>query len=716
MTELNRTTELSQTKTAAPSGRELQTRDSLTISSLARPSDPSAENVNELTGNWKQTNTFQSSSGLEGDLEGYIAENSAQQQQQKQWYINEFGELVINKATQYSAGKYTCLAGGRQSEVLLDVLMDSFPDKGSEQAFTMEDVRFERASSDVKVETSAPIQRMVPTSKTTESSSVSVEASSTESSPLNYDDHGAGNGPIERNWQMPDSGGSTKRESNSPKGDNENDYEATTKAENGNGLNPLSVDKDSSLSGPNSIKTLEGDAENKFEPGQARLFPTDEMPAKSINGPSSLDMRATLDDNTNWGDIWGLEDARLNSKKINNATKWRFMPQYRHHPVHLVKTETIQAEDLKLVPGFLYTKHRLNCPVTGQKAHREHIHPLARALCSISVNWHGPKLSAGDTDKLKCYHLVKRLVAEILGGTWTESETGQQQHRHPGDCYDPLLEVEWFKNGERLEFDTNGRARDISLNLKLIDFFEQFSVTSNSTGADSTNNADAGTGNREDSIEAGTEARDVRRAAEVLEAKPSSPSRPQIKWTCPLKGRTLEIDGVRKESAGRYTCALRLSISKLDRIIQNLQRLNEAQWATKRSAAAPHDNDISSCDEPSPFGCHARSQDEQQSSSASGTRIESWQTIKSPTGSNVPNLEGTPERVANNLDSIILAGGDSPARRAALLESILKRTLAKKPALIYIKQLLSRLRNSLTSIQTFSVVVSERAGKFRSEN
>lgn len=89
--------------------------------SLTSSSVGGGGNVNELVGKRKLENNNMPTTAT--TTRGKKQE--AEQEETSEWYTNEFGELVINKVSLYFAGKYTCLVAGQQSEVLLDVLMDT---------------------------------------------------------------------------------------------------------------------------------------------------------------------------------------------------------------------------------------------------------------------------------------------------------------------------------------------------------------------------------------------------------------------------------------------------------------------------------------------------------------------------------------------------------------------------------------------------------------
>lgn len=550
--------------------------------------------------------------------------------QQPAWYVNNLGELVISEVSRYFAGKYTCLSGGRQSEVLLDVLADA----DGQQALASEQARAigPKPSRDI-VGASNP--------KSGDSISGKLDFSADQR-------RVAGNEPIEKKEGFESKTGNAAAGSHllgdqpsASIGQPEIGVHSLQRPDSDDDDDESPVDNNPSLDESNSIITPKGGADGAALTAGNKEAEKIETLGRDI-GESGTDELATNNNNNN---------------KINVSQR------RSRHPVHVVKSQAIQWADLKLVPGFLYTKQHLYCPVTGRTGLQlDHIYPLLRTFCPLhhppptTITTSSPATTTSTAHNnlaIRCYLLAQRLIYRLAA---SNNEQGDY-------CSAPMLDLLWFKDGRRLEFDAYGRGKG-QLNVKLI------------------NSSDGNIG----------------RPIPELVALPEHPNR-SSKMICPPSGRTLEIDGLRNEAAGRYNCALKLSPDKLRKIIGQLRQWNEPGKAVKwRNSIVVHDNDISA----SLLGALSQQRGQQRDV------LLQIETDGRPTNRS-REVREQPGPGSSGVQPLL-------AQRIGLLESILRGKMSSERALNHIEELVaswssSRVPDPLVSVQTFSLLVDERPGK-----
>lgn len=620
-------------------------------------------------------------------------------------YINEFGELVINKVSKYFAGKYTCLAYHGQSEVLLDVLVNS-------QASN--NVRPEKA---LKLDGSTD-QAHVNHKMASESGIAHEELIDNSGVYLNSDGHRTGNGPIEGRSQQQESADEADNKSSildqinrEPNGaQNKDNFDGEDKSK-GEDETILSVD---SISTKHLSQYKTRMAGKKLKPpkrGGIIVKPENiddkiEREAEILETTFDSPKRVILDKNGGVQDVTQSSNYRLNFQRIS---------------AQIVKSEIIQLDDLKNIPGFLYSKQHLYCPLGHLQW--KHIYPLVKPLCPSD-----PRVISSE---FRCYHLAWRLISMIVSESFSS-----ERNRVSDSCDSSILDILWFKDGDQLEFDTSGIEISSNLNIKLINILEQFSE-----------NADFISFSTESTQEHQREKSGEGRIGENLtKANMSS------KWICPLRGRTIEIDGVRKDSVGRYTCALRMRISKLRKIIHKLYKLNRQgpfhhQYRSNHikrpsldtsyldgtlleidATARLSGNDISCCNGQDEFsiGGITRSQQQEQQhqdgeDSIKGLFKGDVQAERAPMNIEAIKSEGSIEsnqspKSYEEMDNVtsraIKTNSDHPlTKQIAIFKSILERRFSREQWLEYMEQQFSRLQDPLAVIQSFSLLVPERPGK-----
>lgn len=656
----------------------------------------SSENANEYVQVRKRANMSARGSGQNNTNNVQLRDK---EQLASELYINEFGELVINKVSQYFAGKYTCLANHRQSEVLLDVLVNSQAanNVGSERALKLGSA--DQANAYLKMVRESDRLPSIAHGELIDNSGVY----------LNSDDHETGNGPIEGRGQQQSAESADNKLSildqinsgpNGAQNEDNSDVEAKSK-NNGTKLTAeslsiehlsrneplLKVERElrSSERDDNILKSKKID--NRDEP-ETENFETTSDSTKPVVLNEEEKQNKTISSN-----------VRLNLQRI---------------PAQIVESEIIRLDDLKNIPGFLYTKQHLYCPIGH--LHWKHIYPLLRPFCPYD-----PRMVS---NKFRCYHLIWRLISRIV----SESFTGEQGVS--SDCDNSILDILWFKDGNQLNFDNNGREKKSNLNIKLINILEQFSANASLVSSPPEwQHYDEPSGDNS-----------VENYPNLPKANLSS------KWICPLRGRTIEIDGVGKESIGRYTCALRMRISKLRGIIQKLYKLNrhghshhhphshynrklplDSTLLEIDAARRPTNNDISCCNGLDEFSIGGNTTlrqrvkrreegkekegpfklDAQVSKVAMST--ETMETENSTKSNQSPRFDEEMDKVTSQP---IKTNSNHPlTKQIAIFKSILEGRFSREQWLEYMGQQLSRLQDPLAVIQSFSLLVAERSGE-----
>lgn len=607
-------------------------------SRLGSPNLDSDFTEEDLT-SWHEVGRFKSSQDDGNELaeERKLVDLNSVDPKGAQWHINKFGELVTDRVSKYLAGRYTCLADGRQTEVLLDVLPISgtgqqheVQNQDSGQMRLRKRDRWARASDDVA---HLEITKESGFSVGDRFDDVDSPSSSVTASNL------AAESQVGWNFDAP------------------------------------------RLAKPHNSLDLNG-------------FQNDGQAAHSLlrqrvsSGPA-------------------IQHARGNHRA-------------QHTQIHLVDSETVRAEDLKLIPGFLYTRQQLICPVSsfGTALSVDQIDSLSRGLCPMSLISNSSSKSQ-DADREACELLASRLTSWLVNS------------RHLFNCSSWPLELVWFKDGVKLEFDSaSGRVSNSDLDIKLTD---STSLDPDNVGYTSSNRVRPGNSIRQtkQQLQRDFQAASGGSGPKLLSmptAVTTTATIPQVKspkqGMCFRRGRVLVIDGVQRDSAGYYTCALQLSVAKLERIIQRLQEQmnsNERDTATTNREKYPLETRQAAngirlfavADEnKTPKSASPENQAELSESLVADqfhTETSAIKTIEFNTSGGSGN---NPEDEMEHELRILVDDGDSMMKRIALMKLVLADRFASKQSLATVKRLLSSLENPVATMQTFSLVVASRAGKF----
>lgn len=604
--ELNQTTELSRTTTSNNQLGQIGTA-SPTISGSRVPllNSVISENVNEPVDRRKLVNTPRQSSSLHSNVWA------------REWYIGKFGELVINKVSQHHSGKYTCLVSGGQSEVLLDVLMDSSTDAKQWKAFLganwLEPTIVEENKPGGAKQASG-LDPSVDMKSHSRSGLVSQESNTFE------------NVPIE---------GQTGRLLDENRGVG------------------VRVENDSRVDGSSSIKL------NLIRLSRDYPMPVTGSQPASISMLSSPDGKSSQIAPPRFVEEETLEKtlapATTSPRCGRKSIQLDVNRNRQFNPVHLVRSEIIQWNDLKSVPGFLYTRQQLHCPVG--------VDPLQfQADAIVNALYPGNLRLTPDDDKiglrLRYESFAKRLIYHIA--------TSRQSNLN---CPPSPLDLIWLKDGAELKFDSNGKESDKILNLRLIN-------TSN-------HSSDGGNYGSVTPLFS-KEASNSKNVTRFLEGSKSFGT----KLECPFEGQILEIDGMRSDDAGLYTCAFKL----------NVQKLIESIRCPRRSDGQPEldrDNHKFCCD-----GAECSSAKCDQISKQKA-HIERQETVEL----NSKLEDSEPEKSLSFSKKLILD-----------LEAIFGMAPGHEQSLDKVERLLSCLPDTLTAVQNFSLVVVERPGKLKNRD
>lgn len=542
--------------------------------------------------------------------------NSIPPQTSPEWYINAFGELIISNVSQYWAGTYTCIVDGTERELVLHVLVAS---DSSNYHHKIQDTNFKESLD-----------------RHSKSSLVFFDSDKASSFDSNYQTNDAtqeaGRGSIEERKY-------TDELQERPK----------------------------LLGQTNNLQGLR-DAHRLFdESGSSNNFPSNELDSITTTVGNVFGEENEQQYNLKFaksGQNLRLKVKPFAKPAIRTRNISRSRRSFRRRPVHLIKSETILMEDLKLISGFLYTKQQLHCPVAG--LNNILISRLADALCYSSNN---AKEALVEEQSLldNCRQLAHLIISSLL-------DIGNNTISNVNRC-SSLTDITWFRENRRLKFDRNGRGTDTKLNVKLIDIQEQISAQDGARDKKNTNNQDI--------------------------IGPSSSIRSS---SCLPPTRKLEIDGIRKSNTGHYTCAYKLNKSTILSKLRAASQLTRSPFVNKWNNFIS-DNDISYCDEDDTSCKMLASSTNSQTSSilASETKttltsVTSGHPLSTTMPINLIEMEPTSDVVSLH-------------QRLETLKSILTGTIGLNQSLNYIEQALTSMGNPLATVQKFSLVVIDRPGK-----
>lgn len=729
--------------------------------------DKKEKNLNELDKKRKLLNLpttklatfgYQSLEVLAGDKDATTAtQNNGSNEQ---WHINKFGELVINKVSKYFAGKYTCLYGGEQSELLLDVLTDNTDDKNKigadvegqeenapEAASKMQfkEETLEQADADTSDGSEDPQRHKKADGDATnaaldaafERSSKKRQSGETRKLPEEFEDSEAGNSQIEA--KGPEKVGE--------------DAKSAVGGGSGAATSTLADVGQPALAEQWRAFTLYDVSKSVTTTEQPSDFSLDKDSSprqiNSINTPGGDVGRQVRNYFLNVDKI----DAPLNEQPYQFATS-RLAHHSQRRPLHFDENEIVSSEDLGSIPGLLYTKQQFHCPalrqidligyLDGQIDH------LIGAFCPSNLKSERNFING---ENLECHKLARRLIFRLIKIDCARYHETLDESSFGSICAETatsFLDIVWFKDGEQLQFDSNGRSTNPKLNVKLIDLLDRYRALNNRRSGE-VFSEHRGPRKTNDflSIAHNNIAASLlnpRKSRNNNKQRPETTTNTRIKWpACPLKGLTLEIDGIRKDNAGRYTCALKLSIPKLGKVLKSLGQLNESSLAIKW-ANCVRGNDILCCDGPekreekseptgttmATFGPYFVSETSNQKTQSfvvevplpgrkMGPAFDSVAPIERPKDENHQHESRHNSTGPINLDennrmdeAIVLARGDSLSGRITILGSILNASIPSEKFLDYIEQVTtsnSRTSMPFTELQTFTLAVSERPGK-----
>lgn len=521
-----------------------------------------------------------------------------QQRRQHHWYVSQFGELVIGNVSRHLAGKYTCLFGGQQSEVVLDVLAVAARPAGRSIRVNTSDsidqsLRVDRRSAQEQPQREGDRELRV---------GIGADAGLDEGGQRRQVtlDNGAGRGipPVES--------GSSPAVSNAQ--DSAQDMQASANEVQiiDRNLPDDSPDDDDCSGAPAAAPTHSADSFDRDSDSgeQTQLVAAPANCSRSAGlsisaspvpplAPSSSQTDAIMS-----AKIRRSAPVRPSGQQVKQAKN---APQISL-PAHVIVDETVTGEDLKNIAGILYTRQQFFCPFELLAAHQiksgAYLSPLSGVVCRPRSDAKGER-NNNKSLLQRCKSLLGKLLQSVLAKycrRQVRSRRPQQQSIATSSTFEligSVLEIDWAKDGRLLEFDREtGRGLNIGDNVKLIDsisghganrgayghsettstlsddILSQQQRASKVFGDESTNrNDNKTTESTENEIEIGTDTETDLYC--YAAAGPTDVETPLVRLG---KGRLLEIDGLGKENAGRYSCTTRLSTSKLDKIIKSLRR------------------------------------------------------------------------------------------------------------------------------------------------
>lgn len=602
------------------------------------------------------------------------------------WFVNEFGELVISRVSRYFAGKYTCLAAGRQSELMLNVLR--LDEAGTEEEEGSGGNHGQQQRLD-----GSPTDRGESFDRPPADESELAEKFAKETTPEEPDkslkaggDYRSGSGRIA-------SGGAESAGRRRPNG-------------SGRGQDPAGkLDRGRAMGSARTRVALEG----------ATLSPLP-VPAGTgagTGGPFGAPPigQTTTEANSNVGSHRAdrrveLEPARRRMRPPLQSPTTTTRP-HRRRQIHYVESETVGPAELRFIPGLLYTKQLFHCPVlrSGElnRALDEHLQPIGEQFCRAFDIDSETSPGVGRRCRDLAFRLLKLLARSGCGLSPGELKWPSGSDWCPRSATWPL-EVVWFKDGRQLHSDEQTES---GLNIKLIDLLDQYKI------------GNAPDGSARHPGAAGQRWAPVPSGQGSLQDQPDG-LRPAP--MCPPEGLILEIDGIKKDNAGHYTCALKLSVPKLRQILEALRRRNEGSLAIKWPNCV-HDNDISCCDGDGQAveavgrlaGSRERSNHFADARNASRPRRQEVGGQPTLIGFEPSRGElGAQQQGAQVAEpSWGSRENNGSDRRAALMESIFNGSAPSERSLNYLERaLLDSLKSiPITRLQTFALVVSERPGK-----
>lgn len=630
------------------------------------------ENVNEQT-------TVRKDSNLE------FGEQEPCQCNGARWYVNKFGELIINRITADLAGKYTCLVLGKQSDLILHVVAI---DNSSNSPIA----RHRRTFEDGMI--------IVPA---TEQSDISA---SQQTLPAADTDRGVGD-------------------------------DATTwaKASNGSRQSVTGSELRTSTSAF-PLKLVDTTISNLFDGDHKSV---EENLLGSAADVSSLSQLKSVQDHTKVRETWdgqevgnqsasaaGLADKIIESEGVKSMRSIyeRADPRaaplildakvWIKAPIQSVRLECIQPSYLKSIPSLIFTKQKLHCPIWRFEAEfrQNFVLTLGQTLCSslgareVESLWSGRRAFAHSSE---CHDLV--------GSFFSQMDTP----RSGDNCNASILELGWFKDGEQLEFDDGtgkGFAEGPASNVRLINFCDQLDTGAASVSSCVVVGEQKKSTSDSDKNSNPAEIADI----EMLSAEPISKSRGRAKrtpvnWLCPSIGRTLEIDGVRQDSAGHFSCAFKLSTEKLHRYILDMRHRLELQQQKRlrrrrRESIPVRAHNISCCEDRTEQSVKTlqlpvRPGDASTNANETTTTVAVFQSA-------IPSAQDS-HALRNRTESVSkLTSGNEWINLSKLIVKGLEIRLTADHATTHTDDPSGGIvRGDLMAvIQTFSLSVMERSGKF----
>ena len=472
--------------------------------------------------------------------------------------VSDSGELLILRAEPGHAGKYSCLLGGLQSELLLDVL----------------DWRPQSVAASVSAEMAAASGSVAPAAavEATTEEEAKEAAAGPSSRPKRSrlpGDKWAGNGQIK-----PESWANERGPNKTP---------AVRLGARELAPEPPRIIGPGGprAAGPQvgAAKLISSPAGPSQEAGGPKKHETAEIELRPVGGGGGADVQfSSLSDRTSGaaGDTLAPEAAegprqedwpaaRAGSNSISHGAGREQEAQVdaferrrsggleRRPPlVQLVESEIVAPNELGSIPGLLYARQQFHCALADEQreqvaALRLQVDSFARRLCR----------SLAAQASAECPRLARRLLVGLLslereGQPAAPSSSG----RHAA------LELVWWKDSQELLFGGSANESSSSknnhteppkqrVNLKLIDSLDdQLAAAGGATLAERANW-------QHDNESGPFSARFP--AARQPHCGPAAP------------GRVLQVEGLRRDDSGRYSCGLRLNAEKLLQIFIRLR-------------------------------------------------------------------------------------------------------------------------------------------------
>lgn len=484
------------------------------------------------------------------------------------WFISDYGELVLVGVSAQSAGSYTCLRGGQQSEVLLDVIADeSSPGDAAARGGWHENGTARGGRQMMAGQLFSGVERGLASDTSQTMLDDDVDRLASENLV-----HGRQlEGRVEIGTEFADASNMVpfKRLETGGGGAIGSAQAEPTESGRHRRLAPSSTQFSTSQMARNNQLNLD----------------TGETDAKATRTSSSYQAPAATEQGRRWITLGGGTLAH----------------SAQGQQLHVAENEIIANGDLESIPGLVYTKQHFFCPLMGQTdlwaALESQINLLIETLCPP----HSAKQRRPDCRALarpligllmemdeKCGNGLRAMGQESdLDGNNNEQRSALVGCSKFGALIERLADVVWYKDGLRLGFGADGRGTDKRLNLKLIDLVDKSASTWSECAENSWHCA------RPTATTRGAEP--ISSSVVFNELGDETTSEADGGILLPPRGLILEIDGIRQPNAGRYSCAMKFNNAKLRNRLLELRGRRPSSAAATCFACAIVMNDKSKC-------------------------------------------------------------------------------------------------------------------------